>query len=201
MDIRICFIGDSFVNGAGDPTYLGWTGRVCQSLQRQGYDLTHYNLGVRRETSIQIEQRWRQEALRRLPDDCEGRLVFSFGVNDTTEEDDALRVFPDDSTACTHRILSFAKTLFPVLMVGPPPIGDPDQNQRTEALSQQFAQICAELGIPYLPTYPVLSQTPVWQAEVVAGDGAHPAADGYAQMAELVLNWSGWQKWIESGQG
>lgn len=27
-DLRICFIGDSFVAGVGDETALGWTGRL-----------------------------------------------------------------------------------------------------------------------------------------------------------------------------
>ncbi|MGD1712770.1 hypothetical protein [Dapis sp. BLCC M172] len=59
MEIRICFIGDSFVNGTGDPDYLGWTGRICQTFYNQGYDIKYYNLGVRRET-IAILNRSRQ---------------------------------------------------------------------------------------------------------------------------------------------
>jgi lysophospholipase L1-like esterase len=53
-DIRICFVGDSFVNGTGDPDCLGWTGRLCASRSRQGRSITYYNLGVRRETSADI---------------------------------------------------------------------------------------------------------------------------------------------------
>lgn len=29
QDIRICFIGDSLVNGTGDEAALGWAGRLC----------------------------------------------------------------------------------------------------------------------------------------------------------------------------
>jgi hypothetical protein len=32
-EIRICFIGESFVNGTGDPEFLGWTGRVCRHAE------------------------------------------------------------------------------------------------------------------------------------------------------------------------
>jgi len=46
QEIRICFVGESFVNGTGDPEFLGWTGRVCRDAQRKGYEITHYNLGV-----------------------------------------------------------------------------------------------------------------------------------------------------------
>ena len=80
--MRICFLGDSFVNGTGDDDCLGWTGRICSSARRSGRDVTHYNLGVRRDTSADILARWRQEAERRLSPDLGGRLVFAFGGND-----------------------------------------------------------------------------------------------------------------------
>jgi len=56
--MRICFVGDSFVNGTGDPEYLGWTGIICAVTRSWGYDITYYNLGIRRETSADILARW-----------------------------------------------------------------------------------------------------------------------------------------------
>jgi lysophospholipase L1-like esterase len=83
-DIRICFLGESFVNGTGDSTYLGWTGRVCIDLSQQGYEVTYYNLGIRRETSRELARRWQSEVKRRFPIGCDRLVVFSFGTNDTT---------------------------------------------------------------------------------------------------------------------
>jgi len=60
-DIRICFIGDSFVNGTGDPEKLGWCGRVCSRVTDKSLDITYYNLGIRRETSSDIKERWEAE--------------------------------------------------------------------------------------------------------------------------------------------
>ena len=74
--MRICFIGDSFVQGTGDDACLGWVGRVCAALRQQGRDLTSYNLGIRRDTSADIRQRWQREAQLRLPAEHDGRLVF-----------------------------------------------------------------------------------------------------------------------------
>lgn len=51
QDIRICFIGDSFVNGTGDETALGWTGRLCAAAHARGFPVTYYNLGIRRKRS------------------------------------------------------------------------------------------------------------------------------------------------------
>jgi lysophospholipase L1-like esterase len=101
-DLRICFIGDSFVNGTNDPECLGWTGRVAASAQRKGYNLTSYNLGIRRETSNDIAQRWLHEARLRLPDGCKPFVVFSFGVNDTTLESGKVRIAEAQSVENPH---------------------------------------------------------------------------------------------------
>ena len=60
--MRICFIGDSFVSGAFDDECLGWVGRICAAARRRKHDVSPYNLGVRGETSLQIARRWRAEA-------------------------------------------------------------------------------------------------------------------------------------------
>ena len=59
--MRICFVGDSFVNGTGDPECLGWPGRICAAARRAGHDVTYYNLGVRRDTSGDVQARWELE--------------------------------------------------------------------------------------------------------------------------------------------
>jgi lysophospholipase L1-like esterase len=35
-DVRVCFVGDSFVAGVGDPRHLGWAGRLAAQSQRKG---------------------------------------------------------------------------------------------------------------------------------------------------------------------
>jgi lysophospholipase L1-like esterase len=195
-DIRICFLGESFVNGTGDRTYLGWTGRLCVNLSQRGNTVTYYNLGIRRETSTELLQRWQPEVNRRLPADCDRRLVFSFGVNDTTVKSGQQRVELADSLANTHQILQTAQQQFPVLMIGPPPIADAEQNTRIQLLSRHLAALCTDLSIPYLDVFLPLQQSEIWQREVAAGDGAHPDAGGYAEFAQLVQNWAGWMNWL-----
>lgn len=198
-DIRICFFGDSFVNGTGDPTYLGWTGRVCNAMvssQPPQYNVTHYNLGIRGNTSEQIESRWQQEATRRLSPGCDARLVFSFGVNDNRIEAGTIVVEPEKSVACARRILSAAQRKYSVVFVGPPPVEDAAMNQRTAVNSAAYAELCESLAIPYLETYQPLIHNEVWMREVALIDGAHPAAAGYAAMANLIIQWPAWQAWF-----
>lgn len=155
-EIRICFIGESFVNGTGDPEFLGWTGRVCRNTEIKGYAITHYNLGVRAETSRYLKQRWRSEVSYRLPPEYDGRVVFSFGVNDSGWAGKQQGIELPESIANTRSILTEAKQLYRILMVGPPPCGDVDQEKRNQILanlSQEFALVCNEIDVPY----PILS--------------------------------------------
>jgi hypothetical protein len=71
------FFGDSHTVGAGDPAALGWAGRVAAAAIGEGIPVTPYNLGVRGETSAEVAGRWRREALPRLPEEGEPRVVFA----------------------------------------------------------------------------------------------------------------------------
>ncbi len=196
-DIRICFLGDSFVAGTGDLTYLGWPARACAAMTSPNYYLSYYNLGIRTQTSQQIEVRWLAEAALRLPDGCDNRVVFSFGTNDNRVEEGLRFVEQDDSVLCARRILTQAKAMFPVLVVGPPPVADDSMNRRTDLLSAAYSDLCNELSVPYLEVFQPLRENALWMQEVAAVDGAHPAAAGYLALAQLVIDWPAWQSWFE----
>jgi lysophospholipase L1-like esterase len=193
--MHVCFLGESFVNGTGDRDCLGWAGRICQAACQDGSDLTYYNLGIRRETSTELAERWLPEVQRRLPDDCDGRVVFSFGVNDTTIAQ-SRRVQLSDSLKNLHQILSVARSLFPVLMIGPPPISDIQQNLRIAELSKQMAIVSQNLGVPYLEIFSQLKESQIWTREVAENDGAHPREAGYAEFTAIVQKWNAWSDWF-----
>lgn len=195
--MRICFIGDSFVNGTGDSHCLGWAGRICATACNLGYDITYYNLGVRRETSADINARWLREVSGRLSAKDDGRIVFSFGMNDTTLENGKTRIEFSSSIENTRNILNSAKQMFPVLMVGPPSTVDVEQNHRTGRLSNSFAAVCYELDLPYLDIFTPLQSLDIWMREAVENDGYHPSSAGYAELAQLVQSWSSWLSWFK----
>jgi lysophospholipase L1-like esterase len=194
--MRICFIGDSIVNGAGDDDALGWVGRVVAAARHRGRDVTAYNLGIRRDTSADVAARWSREARARLPADCDGRLVFSFGTNDCVSTTDGPRVAHGASVANAEAILDAARRWLPTLMVGPAIVADdPVANARIVALSGDYAALCARLAIPYLEICHVLAASPAWTEEALAGDGAHPKSAGYAVLAAAVSEWPPWVGW------
>lgn len=191
QDVKICFVGDSFVNGTGDETALGWAGRLCATVAAKGTPVTYYNLGIRRNTSKDILLRWERECALRLPDFCDGRVVISCGVNDTVIEGGQLRVLPDESCANIREILRGAKK-YKVLMVGPPPVAEDGQNARIQAVSSAFAREAKTLGVPYVDLFSVLVLDDAYKLEISGNDGAHPRSDGYSKMAHLIGSSPSW---------
>jgi acyl-CoA thioesterase I len=197
-DRRIAFFGDSHVVGVGDADGLGWVGRITQHCAAAGVPITPYNLGVRGDTSVQVADRWRDEALRRMPVGCDNRIVLSFGVNDTTFDAEASRVPPDESVAALDRILAEARTLgFPALFVGPAPVDAAEQNDRIRALSARFADMCAGHAVHCISPFDRLLAAPTWMREIALDDGAHPRSAGYAMLADIILE-HGWMSWLTS---
>ena len=195
-DIRICFIGDSFTQGTGDDTCLGWPGRVCAAAQTRGQSVTAYNLGIRRETTGDIRARWRAEVTPRLAAGVDGRIVFSFGANDATLENGQWRVPPDLSAENARAMVALALLSYPVLVVGPPPAPEPEKTARHAELAARYAIVCNELGVPFLDVMEPIGSVTAWWDEVAAGDGIHPGAQGYAALAGLVDAWPAWRSWL-----
>jgi acyl-CoA thioesterase I len=191
VDRRICFVGDSFIAGFGDPEHRGWVGRVVAESHHDGRPVTAYNLGVRMDTSEDVRRRLPAETAVRWVAGCDNRLVVSFGVNDTTEVDGATRVGPERSVTNLRWVAEHAAAHgVPLLVIGPPPVDDPAHNDRIEALDARFAQAV----FPYVSVFDALRIERGWMREVHLGDGAHPGAGGYGLLAELVL--SAWQDWL-----
>lgn len=194
-DVRICFVGDSFTQGTGDETYLGWPGRICASARARGHTITAYNLGIRRETTADILARWRAEVTPRLAPGIDGRVVLSFGANDATIENGQWRVAPDQSEANARRLISEARASYPVLVVGLPPAPESDKTARHAELAARYARVCQELSVPFLDILEPIQGVEAWWREVAAGDGIHPGAGGYAALARLVEAWPAWREW------
>lgn len=194
--MRICFFGDSFVNGVGDPAGLGWVGRLCAVACARGYDVTCYNLGVRGDTSLDVAGRWREEATRRLKPEHNPRLVFSLGVNDACATAEREPLAPELTLGTVRGMLEDAKGFGPVLFVGPPPVAEAMANARVMTLSARLSELCETLRVPYLAIHGPLQASSLWQHEAAEGDGAHPGAPGYQELAHLVDAWDAWNAWV-----
>lgn len=192
MALRLCFFGDSFVNGTGDSTALGWVARVCSVQMAAGHDLTVYNLGIRGNTTGQIHQRWQAEAQARLDGvaAAQRRLIFSFGANDAAQN-----IPPHQTLTTAESLLNSARAYARTVFIGPAPIADDTAADcRIASLCQDFTALAARLDLPYLPIHAFLRQQRQWMDEALARDGAHPDAGGYAVLADFIAASLRWQR-------
>lgn len=190
VDRAVYFFGDSFVAGFGDPTGHGWVGRVQAAADLR---FAAVNRGVPGATSIEIVRSWRAAADRLLADDVtNAAVVFSFGTNDVIAGIDA-----DASLGALADSLDLARTAgMPAFVVGPPPVGDlPEADRRLAALSNRFEELCTQHDVPFVETHTALQAAAAWQRETRGGDGSHPQADGYRELANLVIA-SGFLSWL-----
>jgi lysophospholipase L1-like esterase len=197
MDMRLIFIGDSIVAGTGDDECRGWVGRVGTATRRAGVDHTPYNLGIGGDTAADVLARWQAEVTRRLNPEIENRLVAQFGVNDAR---DGVERAPDDSVADLVAFVDDVRTVgLEPLVVGPIPTLQPVESERIGALSEHFAATCAELRTPFVEVHAALRESPAFLGALVESDGYHPNADGYAEIAQVVLH-NGWWEWLARGR-
>lgn len=195
------FFGDSHTVGVGDEEGLGWTGRVVAAAIEAGIPVTSYNLGVGGETSADVAGRWRAEARPRLPRSPEAgdpRVILAFGVNDVSLEDEARRRTREQSLLSLEEVLLGAQGLgLRRFVVGPAPIDDDADNDRIAELSYAYRILCARHRVPFVPLIEELRDNEVWRRPIATGDGAHPSAAGYAEIARLILA-AGWLDWLRS---
>jgi acyl-CoA thioesterase-1 len=196
MDMRLIFIGDSIVAGSGDDECRGWVGRVGTASRRAGIDHTPYNLGIGGNTAADVLARWEQEVTRRLNPDIENRLVIQVGVNDAR---DGVERPPGDSVRDLRAFVEGARGIgLDPLVVGPIPTAQAAESERIGELSQRFAELCGELGAPYVEVHAALRDNATFVASQSV-DGYHPDADGYAEIAQVVLH-NGWWEWLARGR-
>jgi lysophospholipase L1-like esterase len=193
-DIGLCFVGDSFTAGVGDPKALGWVGGVVSRTHHPDVEVTAYNLGVRGQDSGEVMARWRAECMPRWVGRGERRLVVGVGANDlrqgltTARSRLNLANILDDASA--KGIATFVVGLTPSL--------DPDLNTRIGVLAQAQADVCSRRGVTYVDCFGPLVAHEQWAADLAAGDGVHPGQAGYGLIAWLVLH-AGWNAWMHLG--
>jgi len=178
----LCFIGDSLTLGFGDESGLGWPGRITLDLSRKGLDITSYNLGVRKDTSPRMQHRWKSEAMLRSLPDVPLKLVFSFGVADVHNN-----VGSEESMAAGVAMIMQAKAMGDVMLVGPTPVNDQNKREEIVALSHMLESMCKRLAVPFVPTVDAMHRSFVYGQALNDGDGVHPTAAGYADLADHIL--------------
>jgi acyl-CoA thioesterase I len=198
-DRCVLFVGDSFVNGAGDATGLGWPGRLVAAAWDAGLPMTAYNLGVRGESTRDVARRFRAEIEPRLIPGADNRAVIAVGANDVSlGPDGEQELSTEESAGLMAGMLEDAATLgATAMLLGPSPAGIPDHDARSRSLGARFEGLCRERGLRYVGVLDELLAAEAWTRTARANDGTHPNEEGYALLADLVLD-AGWLDWLRA---
>lgn len=193
--INITFIGDSFVEGFGDPTNKGWVKRVCEYScnNNPNLALNIFNLGIRGETSGDILNRYKAVIKENQLNEKTNILVMSFGTNDCIQYYYGSNLDVTRSTNNLKELILKAKKQFDsILFVLPPAIAEEEINERIKSLIEMYIPILETHKIPYINLYDALLQNEIWQYETATFDGAHPKEKGYTEFAKLIYNHKNW---------
>ena len=203
--LKLVALGDSIVYGFGDYEGGGWVERLRRHWMlpnNSGHVL--YNLGVRGNRVLQVEQRLehefhhRGELRNRQPD-----IIFlSVGVNDSARvQRPNGRYYTDflKFQVVLDELLDKSKQLCPVVFVGMVPVDEakmPFQgclyyNHNDQYKYKEATRLaCLERQIPYLDVFEQwLSRGENWWRSRLCADGIHPNVAGYQALLQDVLNW------------
>jgi acyl-CoA thioesterase I len=138
----------------------------------------------------------------------EGRLVFSFGINDTSRPPGgATRVSVAESVACATAMMREASRWLPTIWIGPTPANEKMSpmsptpgvwfefsNERLLELNSALRGVASELDIAFLDLATPLSASPTYQRSLLEGDRMHCSAEGYELIARAVDAWPAWRQ-------
>ncbi|MCL2933588.1 MAG: GDSL-type esterase/lipase family protein [Trichodesmium sp. MAG_R03] len=203
--LKIVALGDSLVYGFGDYEGGGWVERLRRHWMLPGSPgHVLYNLGVRGNRVLQVEQRLEDEfhhrgELRNCQPDI---IVLSVGVNDSARvQRPNGRYYTDFYKFQTilDKLLDTSKQLCSVIFVGMVPVDQsqmPFQNCLYYSHDDQFIYkeatrlACLKRKIPYLDVFEKwLSRGESWLRSHLSDDGIHPNVRGYQALLVDILNW------------
>lgn len=192
---RICFIGASTTEGMGDPSGLGWPGRL--SAVKQGR-VVSYNLGIRGQTVVQIERRAVPEITARITSYDQGGIVLGCPLNELPRNavgDAFIEIAP--ALRRYEKLILSLKDIAPVIVVGPPPVAEAKLPFFSEVAGQDYyfkntdiaahdatmRDLCLSCGVTYISVFQHLSKDVEYLAGLNVNDGLHTNGKGYAAQA------------------
>ena len=191
------FFGDSITLGVNDTPAGGWVSRFAGLAAKTGLPVppsTFYNLGARKHSTRHIQERWLSEFHNRMNAASKAYLVFCFGTVDMAAPNGSPVVPLPESIKNAEMILEEASHEAPFLLMGPPPVRNPEHQTRLVELNNGYAEMCHRFSFPYLDLQSCLPSEYVNDLS----DGLHPGAAGNILIAENLLRSPEVQQWIRS---
>jgi len=191
IDLNICVLGDGFVKGLGESEQMGWAGRLVRAAQKEHGPINFYNLGIPGETCPSVAQRVR-ELVPRLPKGADNRLIVCCGLMDTFQAEGQPGVTNLESIEALQTLLLKTRSHFKMLVIGLPPVYEPQRNNRIKRLNGLLRELCVKIRVPFIDLFSSLNVDVQYKRELVQGDRVHPGSPGYEKVFELIRNDRSW---------
>jgi len=197
---NIVALGDSLTRGSGDANGQGYAGRVRQNLEEKGERTIRFtNLAVNGMKSNELLQQLDLEQVQKLVAEA-NLILFTIGGNDLFQQTAGLYVLDEKKLAETaeqlaanyeaifKRIRSLNQDATIIYTSLYNPFGDTEAAEDTVKpvldWNSTAAKIAAEYGGVVVPTYDLFVNK---EQKYLYSDHFHPNADGYARIAERIL--------------
>ena len=181
------FFGDSVTLGVNDAPAGGWVSRLAGKAAQAGLSVppdTFYNMGVRRNSSRMILDRFEAEFKARTMEGVPSYLLFCFGTVDMAAPKGFPNIPVGESAANARDILLKAKTFGATALVSAPPVADKEHCQRLDALCTAYSAICSAIDVPFVDIFHPLLK--IGYVNDLA-DGVHPGPAGNDMIASALL--------------
>ena len=188
--LRVVILGDELLSGAGDPKGLGWLGRV-QARLPQNEDVALFPLAMVNESSSELLERWKLEAMPRFSPETENYLVVALGTYDIKAELTISRSRLNLASLLDEAAREGVK----IFVIGPTPTGVAELDFEIDQLNAGFEDVVKRRQIAYVDCFRPLKDHEGWLQEVSTHFRKLPGQVGYGLMAWLVLN-KGWFEWL-----
>lgn len=182
------FFGDSITLGVNVPAGRSWVALFAAGAVRAGLPVpptTFYNLGVRRQSSVDIARRWEQELRCRLTPETELFQIFCFGTVDMAAPAGRTVVPLEQSVDCARSLLLRAAREAPVLLMSAPPVASTAHSDRLAMLARAYREMCAAERIPFMDLFTPLRASSPYMHDMQ--DGIHPGELGNELIASQLL--------------
>lgn len=202
--LKVTVFGDSLIYGYGDPVNGGWVEQLRRQWMATEPSHVIYNLGVRGDTTAQVNQRLEQEFLLRgeIRNKRPDVMILSVGVNDSPRVGKRSGKNMTDYDRFTLEIVNLldkAQSLCPVIFVGMVPVDESKMpflnclhfNHDDQFRYKEFTKLACQMrDIPYLDIFDLWQERgQSWMRDRICQDGLHPNTNGYLALFEDIHNW------------
>ena len=191
IGIHLSVLGDGFVYGLGASRFNGWANQLLHQTVDHIGPVNYYNLGIPGEDSVTVANRLRELVPRRVTGQ-DNRLVLSFGLQDTAEVDGKPLLSNQASTDALKQLIVKTRQHFKLLMVGMPPVYEPQRNAWVKRLSGLQHEVCQKAHVPFIDLYTALADDVQYKRRLLSTDRVHPDAQGHQKICDLIWNDRSW---------